>query len=703
MTESETTNSQLTVVPCLYAAKTDVGKRRSDNQDTHGVARSLRSNLFLLADGMGGAHGGATASQIAVEVIAKCSGLGKPDYSIDKLKKAVEYANEQVYKASEAHSFLSGMGTTLVALTLYSDKAFIVSVGDSRAYLLRGGSFKALTKDHTVAQELVDAGNLNPADAVTNPISHMLTRCLGTTESVDLDVIEVEGGAKQDDHYLLCSDGLFNHVSDEEIRSAISDNKLLNVPKILVDLANSRGGSDNITVQLVKVDYEKGHDNEEIPEGEYIFNTTSKQEFAADDGEIALSQIADLEDVIGPTQKVEEQVGSALDSIMFGETPTSEDIQKHQEKVQGNSKKRPEEPVSEEDDDDGELVPVSLEEDEQEKNFQYESEEGFGSSFNPPSTGGMGFIAVIGLSVVIFLALPYVIDQSEEEKEEQEFSEDVYEDAVESYSDEPVRSEPVSTESASSAPVRKAAPQNVVSRQAGNDVDPEALKKATEQEEWEKYVRENRAKAEESVKNYETELEVAKESEETLSSEIIEEQWSNLAKLGVEQESLSQKFDTLTQRVTFLKEQQAYVQEGRVVLAAKNLASEDPKIAEMLFEVEKASAEYDEEQLKLGEGNTSPELSELQKVRDAKLSVLNTYLTTYTERRIAGDLQEVTSTLSKRDEMKETSSKILNKTYLHYMNQYSLPIEVEEDVEELEAKKQRKLAEVERLSTLSPN
>jgi len=231
--------------------RTDVGRRRSENQDAYGLAESRQISLFVLADGMGGAQGGATASSIAVNVITRAA--FREDGTITKLslRRAIEKANRLIYDVGNASEELAGMGTTVVVVALCGAECIYAHVGDSRIYFIRDAEIKQLTRDHTLVQELVDAGTISPEKAANHPIGHMLTRALGQGTSVAIDIAVIDGGISQGDILLLCCDGLTNHVRQQEIARVATEVQLDEVADTLVDLANDRGGTDNITVVAV--------------------------------------------------------------------------------------------------------------------------------------------------------------------------------------------------------------------------------------------------------------------------------------------------------------------------------------------------------------------------------------------------------------------------------------------------------------------
>jgi serine/threonine protein phosphatase PrpC len=233
------------------AARSDVGLCRSANEDAYALAPAL--GLYLVADGMGGHVAGQVASQMAakstVEALQQVHEKGAS--LTEKLRFCVAWANRRIFDSAEAKPELFGMGTTLVALLAGSGRIGLAHVGDSRAYLVRGGRIRQLTDDHSLVAELVRRRELSPDAALAHPHRHVLTRAIGVRRRIDADLAELTPMAG--DVLVLCSDGLTNHVGDAEIASIVScDPQLDEACTRLVDLANSRGGEDNITIALIR-------------------------------------------------------------------------------------------------------------------------------------------------------------------------------------------------------------------------------------------------------------------------------------------------------------------------------------------------------------------------------------------------------------------------------------------------------------------
>lgn len=236
-------------------ALSHVGQRRAGNEDRYALAADL--GLYLVADGMGGHTAGQVAAELAAQatVDALRTLVDAPASLAEKLRFAVAAANREIFAAARAKPALAGMGTTLVALLASEGRVALAHVGDSRAYLIRGRRIRQLTDDHSLVAELVRRHEITARAARGHPHRHVLTRALGVRRGVEADLAELTPAAN--DTFVLCSDGLTGHVGDEEIAETVLTAADLEAgAEQLVDLANSRGGEDNITVLLVRCDKE---------------------------------------------------------------------------------------------------------------------------------------------------------------------------------------------------------------------------------------------------------------------------------------------------------------------------------------------------------------------------------------------------------------------------------------------------------------
>ena len=240
-----------------YAGKSDVGKVRQGNEDS--LFADAEWGVFIVADGMGGHVAGEVASQIVAETVgpgvceAVQSGL-RGDELEDRAIELILEANRRIIERADIEPEKRGMGTTLTPMTLDPENGYIFNqVGDSRGYLLRNGSLIQVTCDHTVVQQQVDRGALTLEQARDHPLSHILTRALGTEANVEADTYD--GSVHPGDLFLLCSDGLSGMLTDEALKEILSRpvNELQETADALINSANAAGGMDNITVVVVQV------------------------------------------------------------------------------------------------------------------------------------------------------------------------------------------------------------------------------------------------------------------------------------------------------------------------------------------------------------------------------------------------------------------------------------------------------------------
>ncbi len=246
------------------ASCTDAGIVRSHNEDS--IVTDAKCGLVVLADGMGGYNAGEVASGMATSIIStelqQALWTGAPDGSAltcagtptqRLLIEQIEKANGSIYQAAQSHAQYAGMGTTLVAAVFHDNRITTAHIGDSRLYRLREGRLEQLTKDHSLLQEQIDSGMLTPEQARFSQNKNLVTRALGIEPAVEAEVHEF--AAMPGDVYLLCSDGLNDMVSDEDIAMTLHtlSGSLGLAAQQLVQLANDNGGRDNISVILVRI------------------------------------------------------------------------------------------------------------------------------------------------------------------------------------------------------------------------------------------------------------------------------------------------------------------------------------------------------------------------------------------------------------------------------------------------------------------
>ncbi len=246
---------------------TDLGRVRSNNEDSYKIVEPL--NLYVLSDGMGGEAHGEIASAMAVETVvqhcldleanpaAAVIGAVQPNWSsfTKRLSTAVHLANRNIFKSAEENPDQHGMGATLTAVWINGTKLSVAHIGDSRAYLLRGGTLLQLTRDHSLVAEQVRRGILTSAEAEESDMQSVLLRALGAQAEIEVDAEEHTLFPR--DVLLLCSDGLTRMVTEPEIAGTLQvESDLTRAAESLVAMANERGGPDNITVVIVRLEKE---------------------------------------------------------------------------------------------------------------------------------------------------------------------------------------------------------------------------------------------------------------------------------------------------------------------------------------------------------------------------------------------------------------------------------------------------------------
>lgn len=228
------------------AALTNIGLARTANEDRYAALPEF--GLWIIADGMGGAAGGAVASELAVRTIVSACKSGA------HLVGAVSAAHERIQDAARRDINLHSMGSTLVAVSLRDENYEMVWVGDSRGYLWDGRRFHQLTRDHTLTQSLIDSGIITRDEAATHPGQNVLTQALGMTGLPSVQAETACGVLRNGDTLLLCSDGLTKEVADHEIASVLQGpGRASAKAAALIDLSLKRGGSDNVTVILITI------------------------------------------------------------------------------------------------------------------------------------------------------------------------------------------------------------------------------------------------------------------------------------------------------------------------------------------------------------------------------------------------------------------------------------------------------------------
>ena len=247
------------VVPYLrFAAKTDLGRIRENNEDKFDFYEAedltllaTRGCLYAVADGMGGHAAGQIASELALKnVIANYYDSANDDIPTSLLE-SISAANEAIHNIAVMIPERSGMGTTLTAAVFAEDRVYVGQVGDSRGYLIRDKEIRQVTFDHSWVEEQVRMGGMTAEEALSSPYRNVITRSIGTQAAVDPELFVEE--CRTNDIWVLCTDGLTGHVEDSEILRIASANPPAESARQLIELANSRGGRDNITVFVISV------------------------------------------------------------------------------------------------------------------------------------------------------------------------------------------------------------------------------------------------------------------------------------------------------------------------------------------------------------------------------------------------------------------------------------------------------------------
>lgn len=244
---------------------TDKGKVRPHNEDDGGIFNEKKGSLLaVVSDGMGGHLAGEVASRMAVSSLKNYWQEEEvpPSTAADAeawLTNKIQTVNHVIYDYAAQHPECHGMGTTIVCALFYGSSVTIAHIGDSRCYLLREGSLQQITEDHSLVNELVRTGSLSKEDAENHPRKNVITKALGTDQTVEIDVRTIE--FDRSELLLLCSDGLTDKVNEQEISEILlKDNSLDEKASALIEKANLYGGEDNITVAILELPSQEGEE-----------------------------------------------------------------------------------------------------------------------------------------------------------------------------------------------------------------------------------------------------------------------------------------------------------------------------------------------------------------------------------------------------------------------------------------------------------
>jgi len=238
----------------------DIGCQRENNEDQYAYWEpaadeefARKGRLAIVADGMGGHEGGQEASRIAVEAIQEIF-AHTPDADLQSLLlSGFQIAHERILEYAAGHPELHGMGTTATAIVLLGNQLYFAHVGDSRLYLVRGAAITRLTHDHSYVGRLVQNGVISAEEAETHPQRHILTAALGAGTEISPETPEHSFPLEKGDMLVLCTDGLWSLLAENEIQSIVASNEPSEACRALIKLTKDRGGPDNITVQVLRI------------------------------------------------------------------------------------------------------------------------------------------------------------------------------------------------------------------------------------------------------------------------------------------------------------------------------------------------------------------------------------------------------------------------------------------------------------------
>ncbi|MBK8785262.1 MAG: Stp1/IreP family PP2C-type Ser/Thr phosphatase [Chitinophagaceae bacterium] len=237
----------------------DLGNIRTNNEDMGLFFKIADENvlqekgyMLIVADGMGGHNAGEVASRMATDIICK-EYFNQNNNNVEKnLEKALTLANKTIFEKASSQAAFQGMGTTCTVLVVIDKDVYYAHAGDSRAYIQKGNTIMQITVDHTYVQELVNSGDITAAEAAVHPKRNILTNAMGTKADMRIDTGKCKYIFENNDRLLLCSDGLYDYLNDEELNQILIENSLKNAASAMVEKAKARGGHDNITVVIAE-------------------------------------------------------------------------------------------------------------------------------------------------------------------------------------------------------------------------------------------------------------------------------------------------------------------------------------------------------------------------------------------------------------------------------------------------------------------
>jgi PPM family protein phosphatase len=261
-TESEEQNSESNnLIDIKAVVMSDLGNIRTNNEDMGLFYKVADENavkekgyLLIVADGMGGHNAGEVASRMATDIICR-EYFDQKNGSVEKqLEKALTLANKTIFEKASSQNAFQGMGTTCTVLVVIGKYVYYAHAGDSRAYIQKNGSISQITEDHTYVQQLVNNGDITAAEAAVHPKRNILTNAMGTKPDMRIDTGKCKYSFENNDRLLLCSDGLYDYLNDDELNKILAENNLKSAASAMIELAKARGGHDNITVVLAAIE-----------------------------------------------------------------------------------------------------------------------------------------------------------------------------------------------------------------------------------------------------------------------------------------------------------------------------------------------------------------------------------------------------------------------------------------------------------------
>jgi protein phosphatase len=253
--QTENNNTDNIEYPAI--AMTDKGAVRTQNQDSvlfvkpfDKHVKSTKGCLAVVADGMGGHNSGEVASLMATELFS--SEYFKSQVSIiESLEKAFEFTNRKIFQAAQNKTQFKGMGTTFSGVVIWQDNLYIIHIGDSRVYMISENEINQITKDHTYVQHLIDTKVITESERDNHPNGNVITKALGTQKNAKADIFKAKQKFTKDDKIIICSDGLYEYIKDEELKDIVLNNQPEAASQKLIITAKNRGGHDNISVLIV--------------------------------------------------------------------------------------------------------------------------------------------------------------------------------------------------------------------------------------------------------------------------------------------------------------------------------------------------------------------------------------------------------------------------------------------------------------------